>query len=98
METIVDIISKQVADDIANQLDKVIIEGLKRKGYEFASKYHLGEFIKEYGEAQTIEGSNTTVYLVKGEPFLEFTRSERSLDFNPSTTTYSVDYGEYRYL
>ena len=41
-------INYQIAKNLQNQLDDLIIEGLKRKGYTFQDKNLLYDFAKKY--------------------------------------------------
>lgn len=70
MDSIQDKIIKEASDQLSVKLDEVIIEGLKRKGFEFYNKHDITHFIKERCESKVFLELKQKVFYVDGNPFL----------------------------
>ena len=66
----VDTAFDKMLSELNNQIDSVIIEGLKRKGFEFLTQNELEEFIKSNCSIEDDPVSMKKRYTVKGEVFL----------------------------
>ncbi len=67
-ETIHDIASR-VYNDLNKKLEDYVIEGLKRKGFEFNNKIELESFVKEYCRCEDRPHIKERIYFVNNEPF-----------------------------
>lgn len=87
-------------NEFVNQIEDVIIEGLKRKGYTFEDRDRLEFFIKEKCRCEHNKDSNISTYYVNDTPFLK--HKHNSLPkFKISEEDHfsvSVNLGEYIYL
>jgi hypothetical protein len=85
---------------ITEKLDAVLIEGLKRKGFEFAHKAELIEFVKSNCRCEN-RTYNERVYYVNDIPFLfHKDKPEMNFDINeaPGTLSMKATVGEFCYL
>ena len=57
---------------IENKQNDLIIEGLKRKGFDFSNHFELIDFIKENCTATNNQDLKITTYFVNGIPFLAY--------------------------
>jgi len=60
----------QLANNLQNQLEEAFIEGLKRKGFEFETKFKLEHFVKIHCKCLDNINLKERVYTVKDIPFL----------------------------
>lgn len=63
------IINNQLIKDLHNQLDNLIVEGLKLKGFEFENKQDLEAFLKERCKRTDNIDHQEHVYYVDDIPF-----------------------------
>jgi hypothetical protein len=63
-------ITKKVVVDLNFQFDNMIIEGLKRKGFEFLNKFQCEDFIRKRCKICEDEKSKERVFYVDDTPFL----------------------------
>ena len=102
METdiMVDYINK-ISSQLNKQLEDCIIEGLKRKGFEFKNRMELENFIKSNCRCEDRIGLKKRTYYVNDIPFF-LHYYELEMDLNPITTDrevkMSANYGSYTYL
>ena len=96
-----DYISSQISDSLNSKLDGYIIEGLKRKGFEFENKADLHKFITEKCRCEDLQGVQERVYFIDDKPFFMH-RYNTNLDIETIVedrkTTVSGNYGSYAYL
>jgi len=82
---------------LQQKLDEVIVEALKKHGYEFKTRADLATFIKDKCQAIT-KGYNpyrTTVYYAEGVAFLYY-KEEPSFKVDGLTATASL--GSYSFI
>lgn len=88
-------------NDLNNQLETAIIEGLKRKGFEFDDKLELELFIKNRCRCEDNIDLKERVYYIDDIPFF-LHKYEIKMDLNPITedrkTIISANYGTFAYL
>lgn len=87
-------------NNLNNQMETAIIEGLKRKGFEFENKFELEEFAKKHCRWEDNLSFKERVYYVNDIPF--FLWKYRTEISSPITldkkTTISGSYGTFAYL
>lgn len=94
-------ISNNIHNDLMNQFDDAIIEGLKRKGFEFKNKLKLETFVKERCRCEDNIYLKERTYYVDDIPFF---LHNYKFDFNIETihedrkTTMSANSGSFAYL
>lgn len=64
-----DIINNQLAKNLNNQLEQLVVEGLKRKGFEFNTKTELETFVKERVTRTDNTEFKEHIYFVDAIPF-----------------------------
>lgn len=87
-----------ISNDFVTQFDRIVIDGLKLKGYVFKDRIELSAFIES--NCFATEKDNMVTYYVNNVPFL---LHKRLNNINPitnieGTITITVDFGEYTYL
>jgi len=87
-----DVISKQI-DNLNNEMDKITIDGLKRKGFEFKNMFEMAEFIKSRCKVEDYTNKQERIYFVDNKPFL-LHKYKSEIDFENNSATY----GSYAYL
>ena len=97
---IADVIGR-LSSQLNNQLEDYMIEGLKRKGFEFENRMELENFIKSSCRCEDREDIKQRTYFANDIPFfLHCYKIE--MDLNPITTDrevkMSANYGSYAYL
>ncbi len=60
---------EKLAQKIVTDLDKLMIEGLNRKGYSFKNNFDLKDFIRRNCKAERNELTKETFYYVNNVPF-----------------------------
>lgn len=61
---------RNIQNDLISQLEKAFIEGLKRKGFEFETKFALEQFVKKHCKCLDNNNLKERVYTVDDIPFL----------------------------
>jgi len=61
--------TSKLYNDLSNQLENIIIEGLKRKGFEFNNRLELERFVKEHCRCEDDIILKERVYYVDNIPF-----------------------------
>lgn len=101
MENQVETLVNSLIEGLAIKLDDIIIEGLKRKGFEFANKKDIESFIKANCKCEDMVHIKQRTYYVNNVPFLLHCY-EIEVDLNPINTDREVkmmaNYGSYTYL
>jgi len=64
-------IQDKIIEDYQNQIEKCIINGLKRKGYKFKNKVELSEFLIMNCHCMDHVQSKIRIYYVNDTPFLQ---------------------------
>ena len=91
-------IMNSVSNDLAKKFDDILIEGLKKKGFEFNDKIELQNFIKENCTILDREDLKQRTYLVKNVPFF-FHDYNIEFDLNiGKENKFIATYGHYAYL
>lgn len=97
---IADVIGR-LSSQLNNQLEDYIIEGLKRKGFEFENRMELENFIKSNCRCEDRTDIKQRIYFVNDIPFFLYCY-EIDMDLNPTQTgrefKLSANYGHYAYL
>ncbi len=90
-----------LCSNLNNQLDTAIIEGLKRKGFEFDNKLELELFVKNRCRCEDRCDLKERVLYVDDIPFF-LHKYEIEMDTTPliedRKTTISANYGTFTYL
>ena len=82
-----------------DELDEVIVKGLKRKGFEFNSMKELSEFIKERGRIEVAADSENKTYYIDEIPFLIcIPNADHSFNFAVDYSTINYTIGQFSYL
>ena len=91
----------RLSSQLNKQLEDCIIEGLKRKGFEFKNRLELENFIKSNCRFEDRTDIKQRTYFVNDIPFLLHCY-EIEMDLNPIQTDrefeISANYGRYAYL
>ncbi len=97
---IADVIGR-LSSQLNNQLEDYIIEGLKRKGFEFENRMELENFIKSNCRCVDRTDIKQRIYFVNDIPFFLYCY-EIDMDLNPIQTgrefKLSANCGYYAYL
>lgn len=94
-------IIKGVADRLMAKFDTFIIEGLKRKGFDFDDKKELEKFLKEHCTCEDNTDIKEKIYRVNDIPFLLHNYNNEwnlTQNINDDKTKFTVSYGHYAYL
>lgn len=85
--------------EIAKQFDEYIVEGLKRKGFEFETKGELISFISNNCTCEIDNDLECRIYLVNGLPFFAYyPKLVSECDYtkiNEPTFTFNLGYFSY---
>jgi len=87
--------------DLRKKVDDAIIEGLRRKGFEFDNPYDLEVFIKSRCICEDHVGKKQRTYFVDGRPFFLHNYEGDALmvfDKPIDTNTYKFNCGSFAYL
>ncbi len=94
-------LSNKLLSQLDKKLEDFIIEGLKRKGFEFREKIELIQFIKSNCKCEDRIDIKQRTYFVNDIPFFLHCYEIKN-EFNPITIDreikMSVNYGSYTYL
>ncbi len=97
---IADVIGR-LSSQLNKKLEDYMIEGLKRKGFEFENRMELENFIKSNCRCEDIIDIKQRTYFVNDIPFFLHCY-EIEMDLNPIQTDMefkmSANYGSYAYL
>jgi len=97
---IADVIGR-LSSQLNKQLEDYMIEGLKRKGFEFENRIELENFIKSNCRCEDRTDIKQRTYFANDIPFFLHCY-EIEIDLNPITTDrgvkMSANYGRYAYL
>ena len=61
---------QEIAKGLSNKFDELVVEGLKRKGFEFKNISEAEPFIRENCKCEHYSEEHRRVFYVKDEPFL----------------------------
>jgi hypothetical protein len=94
-------VTSRLSNNLNGQFEASVIEGLKRKGFEFENKLELKQFVKDHCRCEDNVGFQQRIYYVNDVPFfLHNYKCEMSL--NPinedKKTILSASYGYFAYL
>ena len=95
------VILSRVIDDLNNKIDSLIIEGLKRKGYDVNHKFGLEEFIRTRCRCEQNDDFKERIYYVDNKPFLLHkynTEVNTDLNCNDLGTSIEVSGGSFSYI
>ena len=91
----------RLSSQLNEQLEDYMIEGLKRKGFEFENRIELENFIKSNCRCEDRTDIKQRTYFVNDIPFF-LDCYEIDMDLNPIQTDrgfkMSANYGRYAYL
>ena len=91
-----------LGDDLNKQIDDLILEGLKRKGYEIPHRHELESFIKKRCKCEDRPHLQERIYFVDDVPFfIHRYNNEYSTDLvsgNFGETSISITGGSFAYL
>ena len=90
-------ITNNVISELSMQLDNAIIEGLRKKGYQFESEVERNSFAKEHIEINDYVDKQERVYFAKGIPFFIHYYGNNSMP-EIWTNKITMSYGEFAYL
>lgn len=81
------------------EMDMVITEGLKRKGFEFENNFEIEQFIRERCKMTINEETEERILYVDDIPFLLIIlKNDISFDYTDKTTTVTADYCRYKFI
>jgi len=93
-----DNVINEINSNLYKQLDDIIIEGLKRKGFEFNNHHDLVIFVKEHCRCDDYTPIQEKIYLVNDVPFLSH-KYKTEIDYTKlGEYKISASLGSYRYL
>lgn len=96
--SIIDSAVKKASNELIKKFDDLIIEGLKRKGFEFNNKSDLIDFTIQNVRCEDNVDLQEKIYYVNDIPFFLHVYK---IDFNPTITepfVFTASYGSYRFL
>lgn len=97
-----DILAESIYGNLNTQLDEKIIEGLKRKGFEFKNGFELAEFIKANCRCEDNVELNEKIYFVNDIPFFYWNYKMNFetpiITQNERGTMISATYGKFAFL
>jgi len=92
---------KEHYENISNQLEGVITEGIKRKGFEFETLSELSKFVKSRCRMEQYESKKERIYFVDDNPFLVW-HYEYEFNYIPIVSDKEITFtsmcGSYAYL
>jgi len=92
----------RLSDDLNSKLETIVIEGLKRKGFEFSNKLELGNFIKQRCKCEDNVNLKQRTYFIYDKPFLLHDYNIKidltSIIDGGKNTTIKASYGNFTYL
>jgi hypothetical protein len=93
-------INEILAEKLSNEFDKIFIEGLRLKGFEFDNQNDLHNFIKENCKAYDYPHLKERVYFVKDIPFLFHNYEVIIEPITEKNNKFKItaNYGTYTYL
>lgn len=91
---------KKISNDLVDKLDDYLIEGLKRKGFEFEDRGELEKFIKNRCKCIDLVDFKYCVYYVDDMPFFihYYDKNIFSTGINDNRNILTADYGHYAYV
>ncbi len=91
---------QQLTNGLSNKFDDLIIEGLKRKGFEFKNIREAESFIRENCRCEDYTHEQIRVYFVNDIPFIlhEYKIEMPDIDFTNNGPKITASYGSYAYL
>ena len=89
-----------ILNDLSFKFDKLIIEGLKRKGFEFKHKLELEAFIKERCRCEDNVDLKKRTYYIDNIPFFLHDYNIEPIDHIKTNDGYTItaNLGTYTYL
>lgn len=91
---------EKLTENIANTLDDIVKEGLRRKGIVFETNWHYGQFIEAYC-TKTVDAYGVETYYVFDDPFLEYHKPQEYINppkLNDEPYKITATLGQYRYI
>jgi len=94
-------IGERLVCELNGKLERLIVEGLKMKGFEFSNNAELELFVKKNCRCEDNVDTKQRTYFVNNDPFflhcyeIEYPSIAPSLDRKHSV---SINYGSYSYL
>lgn len=94
------LIQEQLAKNLSNKFDDLIIEGLKRKGFEFENIQEAEPFVKENCRCEDYTDEQRRVYFVNDVPFMlhDYKIEMPDIDLTNNGPKITASYGSYAYL
>ena len=94
-----DVISR-LCDGLNKQLENYLIEGLKRKGFEFENKFELESFVRQRCECIDNLEHKERIYSVDGKPFFlhRYEIIQQQITEENNGIKMTANYGSYAYL
>lgn len=90
-----DLVAK-IADKLNSELERLLIEGLNKKGFFFKNKTELIEFVSKNVRYEDYEFVKERTYFVNDVPFFKHWYAIDGHNFD--TTDMSINYGSYSFL
>ena len=97
----IDYITNSLSDDVNSKLETIVIEGLKRKGFEFNNKYELVNFIEHRCKREDNTHLKQITYFIDNEPFFLHDyniKMDLTTIIDGQNTTIKASYGNFAYL
>lgn len=85
---------------LVNQLDNYLVEGLKRKGFEFENKFDLENFIKQHCSCVDNIEHKERIYSIDGVPFFlhRYEIIQQEITEENNGIVMRANYGSYSFL
>lgn len=98
----IDNVIGRLSSELNHKLENYMVEGLKRKGFEFKNRMELETFIKSNCRCEDQTDVKERTYFVNDIPFF-LHRYEIKMDLNPITNDIgrvkmSANYGSFAYI
>ncbi|RKD96773.1 hypothetical protein [Marinifilum flexuosum] len=85
-----------LAKKVNNQFDKILTEGLKRKGFEFERNAELVHFIKTRCRSEDYQKEGIKIFLVDDVPFMKW--DYKNQEIKQEGNVFTATNGAYQYL
>lgn len=98
-ENFISNIHNEIIKSLNSKFDEYIVEGLKRKGFEFSNKKEVEEFVKLNCTCEDYKDIQERIFFVKSIPFfLHNYEVKFDLEQTKSKTIMYANWGKYSFL
>lgn len=94
------LVIENLVDGLANKFDELLIDGLKRKGFEFDTIESTLDFVKENCRCVDYKEKEQRIYFVNDVPFMLHSYKIEMSEIDMSNNEFKINasYGSYAYL